>query len=210
MTSPADRIRSLYLAQCAARFDKAIRELPEALFRSVDDLLTTGDLVVAPAPDEPGGPLRVRSGPNAPRRAWTLAGLNHEYLVQLAHLSLLADALGPAGSSRVRVETGNADIVVTRADGDTRTGNTLVVEVKSTLQGMKRDMAAASGGAVHARLGALQPDWLLVGHAKPVGDAATGEWWQAVRVIDGVAQCGQGGLGWETWGRARLAAVLAG
>lgn len=166
LNQATDFIRSLYLQHCMARFDAAVEkgELPEDLLRYSADAINNGGFV---AKADANLVVEVSGGKKHP---WSLAGMNAEYLVQLAFVSLLREALGPDEAHRIRVEWKKADIVVLSPGpytDQTVPPVILQVEVKTTRSGMLTDKRAAGkpGSAVSTRIKEIRPRKILFGYA---------------------------------------------
>ncbi len=164
MSDPAtaaarDRLRAVYLQHAERRFDEAFgpdaAEIDDEVLQSVAAALDARDLVDH---DPQTGSLRVRGAQRS--HVWRLAGLNHEYVVQLAVMGRLLRALPAAHRHRLRLEHGKADLVVLGGAPPAPQRVLLQVEVKSSASASAKEAAAAGtpGTPVHARVAELQPE----------------------------------------------------
>ena len=172
------KLRKIYVKQAELRFDREFGDSapPEkaALLRSVVKAIEDEAGLVRV--HESGGHLVVRLGseddPRTPK-IWTLASLNHEYVVQLAVLGRLLAILeraghqGPDARRRLDAEYELADLVLFGDDGGAsgRQARTVLVQVeiktgRSASAKEARD-ATLVGTPIHTRWTKLKPRLLI-------------------------------------------------
>ena len=171
-----NKLRDIYLRQAKLRFEREFgasrgRERAE-LVRSVVKAIEDEARIVCDA----GEHLEVRLGSEAhPRKPkiWTLASLNHEYVVQLAVLGRLLAILeraghqGPNARRRLDAEYELADLVLFGDDGGVsgRQDRTVLVqvEIKTGTSASAKEARDATrvGTPIHTRWTKLKPRLLI-------------------------------------------------
>jgi hypothetical protein len=153
------RLREVYIQHALRRFEEVFgpdaTDIDAEAIQSVVEALNESTLVQN---DPKTGFLRVQQATRA--NVWRLAGVNHEYVVQLAAMGRLLRELPDGLHDRVVLEYRKADLVVLLPDDGGLPSVLLQVEVKSKAADSEKEAREASveGKPTHSRVAALQPE----------------------------------------------------
>ncbi len=153
------RLREVYIQHALRRFEEVFgpdaADIDAEAIQSVVAALNESTLVKN---DPKTGFLRVQQATR--QNIWRLAGVNHEYVVQLAAMGRLLRELPEALHDRVVLEYQKADLVVLQHDEAGQPSVVLQIEVKSKAADSAKEAQEASvpGKPTHTRVAELQPE----------------------------------------------------